>query len=145
MTTGLPDPQTDPAGFVLAVCDLREQRAKDQGEGRWWYLGPWVVVDVGSCTCGVSGEIAGLYGHEPHCGTEPVTKAGDDTQGRHIAAEANPDAVLADVALWRGVVERHVLSVSLNPAGCYVDGEDWPCPDLAAVVTAAQAYVGGAP
>jgi hypothetical protein len=76
----------------------------------------------------------------------------------HIAAEASPAHALAEVALWRGIVKRHVAAdqvPGMSPSEphcrqCW-SGTDlvkfmytpWPCPDLLAVVAAARAYLTG--
>ena len=132
------DPTTNPAGFVLEVCDGRERKAKAAAAKR---PGPYYAGAAGSVVA---------YGGKYVTGY--TTESGSEV-AEHIAAEANPDAVLADVALWRGVVERHRSfeprfggGPSPRCSWCLTHPEErisWPCPDLTAVVTAAQAYVGG--
>lgn len=110
------DPTTDPAaGFVLEVCDERERLAKRVTDSPW------------------RGGLALSGGHGF---LQPA-------DAEHIAAEANPDAVLADVALWREAA-KWWMSIDLpEPHGL----EDTLCRDcalFAAVVAAARAYVGEA-
>ena len=129
---------TDPAAFVLAVADLREQRARAATPG------PYVARTTDDV-----GELA----HQVHAGPHGAVwlYLGSDAQeladAEHIAAEADPDHALAEVALWRGVVERHIDGVDhLGPfcVCCWSRSRSWPCPDLLAVVAAAKAYLGGA-
>jgi hypothetical protein len=134
----LPDAVADPAAFVLAVADPREKRIglahpvvdSDDDIG-WW------VDDDQNCL-------------EPTDDREPLIRGGDNEiigsvptlpAADHIAAEANPAHALAEVALWRGIAERH----QRVPFGFCEVGDhrtDWPCPDLLAVVAAARAYLG---
>jgi hypothetical protein len=136
--TALPDPAADPAGYVLAVADLRERRAKVATES------PYIVHSS------LSG-LAKVYSATAEPGMQRVAITGTDEQAsldaEHIAAEANPAHALAEVALWRGVAQRHDPVPGLEPLECGVCGERytgqlWPCPDLLAVVAAAKAYAG---
>ena len=136
---------TDPAAFVLAVTDLREQRAKAAiTEGS---APPWRVTEAAGCGC-----CANIRG-----GGGTLLASADDRYAEHIAAEASPAHALAEVALWRGVVGRHRLgwhdplvnltgpTVTLQQAKCVSRCGDWPCMDLRAVVAAARAYLTGGP
>jgi len=127
---------SDPAAGILAVADLREQRAKAVvGRGEWhvefngygdltlWTRsGPedpapqhviaWYEVDR---------AIEGMF--------------------EHTAAEANPAHALAAVRRWRGVVKRHTHGGPDICSGC---GEEaWPCPDMTETADEARAYLGG--
>jgi hypothetical protein len=137
--------ESDPAAGILAVADLREQRAKAATPQRWevedWPLKPdrWQVF------------------------ARMDTVATDATQSdaEHIAAEANPAHALAAVRRWRGVVERHkpmetqlweraglggirgaglarVCAWCPAPRTSYTP---WPCPDLTETADEARAYV----
>jgi hypothetical protein len=113
---GLPDPVTDPGGYVLAVADLRLDIA--------------MAADVKSMT--VRAAMAGYR----------------RALREFVAAEASEDLALAQVALWRGIVERHAPHPPRGPSDdqpeCRTcEGDDWPCPDLLAAVDAARAYMGG--
>jgi len=57
--------------------------------GRWLAIGQWVAVETDGCTCGTSGEIARLYGHEPHCGLEPVEPCESEGEAERLALMAN--------------------------------------------------------
>lgn len=143
-TSSVPDREADPAGYLLAAADLREARARGIPEPRWVARGNWIASWTDRCTCGSSGEIAALYGHEPGCGLEQVLQTSGPDEADHIAAEANPAHALAEVKLWRGIVERH----GLGRTWCLWCGEgdsiEVPCPDLRAAVAAARAYLDGA-
>lgn len=58
-----------------------------------------------------------------------------DAQGITADSPKLAAFVLAQVALWRSIVERHV--------GDHICSGQFPCPDLLAVVAAARAYLGG--
>lgn len=129
----LPDPTTDPAGFVLAVADQREQRAR-QVPGEVWtpyerkaYHAVWASSELGG---------PGYPVAKAHSGHRQAVI-------EHIAAEANPEHALKEVALWRGIVERHT-AVPTQDSGdvCYSCAlvTPWPCLDLLGVVAAAEAY-----
>lgn len=71
-----------------------------------------------------------------------------DVRVQFVAFET-PAHALAEVALWRGIVERHGdhggasnYRGEPDPALCHGCAERWPCPDLLAVVAAARAYMG---
>lgn len=145
----LPDAATDPAGFVLAVADLREKRANAVRPERWTAFqtpmpGEWMVAGTRRDGTADPHRIATTHG----LGSAQV-------EAEHIAAEANPAHALAEVALWRGLARRHeplpprgpdddqpMCAGCVDPGACG-DGEmAWPCPDLLAVVAAARAYLG---
>jgi hypothetical protein len=136
MTADLPDPSTDPAGYVLAVAEERERRAKAAAtESPSWR-------DVGVAIDAASGV--------------PFVAPADTAE--HIAAEANPGHTLEAVRHWRSIVERHSVGhacVYGSQSGHWHDAVSdtyapnaptvrvWisePCPDLLAVVAAARAY-----
>jgi hypothetical protein len=39
----------------------------DRRDPDWIIMGTWLVENLGTCTCG-----GGDYGHERHCGLEPI-------------------------------------------------------------------------
>jgi hypothetical protein len=137
--TALPDPATDPAGYVLAVADLREQRASAATQGEWV-----AAVQRGKT------PVVGVRGDRPGTGQAIAVSGAPGREGagranaKHIAAEANPEHALAEVALWRGVVKRHTGTADeLRPRRvCACCTFTAPCPDLLAVVAAARAYAG---
>jgi hypothetical protein len=68
-----------------------------------------------------------------------------------VLGRCSPAMLWAQVALWRGVAERH-RSLGPIPTGepdeywwqdCEQCGMPWICPDLLAVVAACRAYAGG--
>lgn len=114
---------SDPAAGILAVADLREQRATDYGDG--------------------ATRLA-----RQHLRLSLNLHAMSD----YIAAEANPAHALAAVRRWRGVVERHRMIDSLFPLSCDWCSQEtddllvvWPCPDLTETTDEARTYVGGTP
>lgn len=140
MTAVLPDPQADPGGFVLAVADLREARAKTATPGPYEALSLHTINGVDwQIHAGPTGAVWLYIGNGEQ----------DRADGEHIAAEANPAHALAEAALWRGVARRHKRNVLRGPDGVVVDACRWcndrfPCPDLLAVVAACRAYAGAA-
>lgn len=142
-TPTLPNPAVDPGGYVLAVADLRERRIAAVRPERWraWPAalpGEWTIAGV---------TRGGNADRHPIATTHGLHSA--EVEAVHIAAEANPAHALAEVALWRGIVERHGdhggasnYRGEPDPALCHGCAERWPCPDLLAVVAAAQAYMG---
>lgn len=138
----LPDDVADPAGFVLAACDLREKRIEAVRPERWlaWPAalpGEWIVAGL---TRG---------GPDPHPIATTHGLHSAELEAVHVAAEANPAHALAEVALWRGVAKRHQRNILrgpesvLNPNRCQWCNDNYPCPDLLAVVAAARAYLTG--
>lgn len=118
----VPDAGQDPTGYVLAAADLREKRAKAATAANWRPQPsyPWGIwQEAGSDDPGF-------------VSTSLATNAAPDAV--HIAAEANPEHALAEVALWREVA---VLTRDL-----YHDL--YPHPLMAAAVAAARAYLTGA-
>lgn len=52
--------------------------------------------------------------------------------------------LVEQIALWRGLVVRHVRDIhGVDPGSCFWCRGLWPCPDLLAVVAACWAYVDG--
>jgi hypothetical protein len=144
--TALPDPTTDPAGYVLAVADLREQRARDVAEGPW--CPQWVYQAVRHIGRNVDLECAD---HGYDCPTW------DRYDGAFVAAEANPPHALAEIALWRAMAYEHRRSqirVTADPHAltpvfrtvdtCSCGSGAWPCDRtvFAAAIAAARAYAG---
>ncbi len=126
----LPDAVADPAGYVLAVANLREKRiaAAESYFPRPWRLG--------------AGFFPG-YGVVVDARGKQITKHFErESPAEHIAAEASPAHALAEVALWRGIAERHAAEFD-DGGPCRQCEHVWPCADLLAVVTACQAYMGG--
>lgn len=119
----LPDAGTDPARYVLAVADIAEQDAYD-GESHLRHMtdGHW----HDRCYWCRIRRVVGGTGFGP--GQSPA----------HTRAE---------VALWRCIVSRHMLTVDPDKGQwcrmCVVP--EYPCADLLAVVAACQAYAGGQP
>lgn len=125
-----PDPQTDPTGYVLAVADQREQRSKAIGA-----LGGLAAEVHPDGRAWVNAE------HPDHWHT--ASMHGYPRLAEHIAAEANPGHALTEVALWRGIAERHIVGVDhLGPFCVCCWSRGFPCPDLLAVGAAAKAYAG---
>jgi hypothetical protein len=142
----VPDAGQDPAGYVLAAADLREKRAKAVAPGPWLLTDPnegsgvgplWTVVNDAFLNPPAD-ENAPWLAVELHTGTKD--------EAEYVAAEANPKHALAEVALWRGVVERHELAMDGQDIRCCRTclSTEWPCPDLLDVVAAARAYLTGA-
>jgi hypothetical protein len=68
-----------------AAAKMRE-RAEAATPGPWIPLGQSIAVEGERCNCGVSGEAAALYGHEPMCRLEgPIVQA-DVSDIEHIAS-----------------------------------------------------------
>lgn len=131
----LPDAGTDPAGFVLAVADLREKRIKVATPGPYEALSLHTINGVDwQIHAGPAGAVWLYVGAEDQ----------DRADAEHIAAEANPAHALAEVALWRAVVAEHqrmagnAATALGDDVGCWSDGS----PEWAAVVAAARAYLG---
>lgn len=151
VTVALPDPQADPDAYnayVLAVADLRQKRATEAATGQW--CPTWTHQAIRHVQRNVDIDCPD---HDDDGGA-----VGEDCRrfgrydGKHIAAEANPAHALAEVALWRGVAERHVAQAGgLDRKICQscrrTDTQSrfvtWPCADLLAVVAACRAYAGG--
>jgi len=126
----------DPAAGILAVADLREQRATDAqdvtGEGRW-------VLVLGA-------------EYEVHAPTERACVAISEEVAEHIAAEGNPAHARAAVRRWRGVASRHPVFRSPSSEDGYSlfcrGHSDFravaDCPDLVETADEARAYAGGA-
>ena len=149
--TGLPVPDagTDPTGFVLAVADLRERRAKAATPG------PWRVTTDGD-PCGPDIALVHDDLDDEDSESDIVARFVETWDAaEHIAAEASPAHALAEVALWRRLAERH-QSEGLDADS---DGEFWRdcycglpwtdpartdlgCLDLLAALAAARAYLG---
>ena len=129
---------SDQAAFVLAVAALREARAKAATSG------PYVARTVDEKI-----QLA----HQIHAGPAGYVwlYIGDDAEAlddtEHIAAEANPAHALAEVALWRVVAEWHGRGLGefdwCTTCGRVNGSVKFPCPNLLAVVAAAEAYAGG--
>lgn len=155
----LPDPETDRAGFLLGVCDLREKLATEANAGPWCPAYIYQAVRHVERNCNME-----CPEHEWGAESENDCKTWGRFDGRYVAAEANPVLALAEIALWRGIAERHgvVLMSGSTPSGrstewtiCACDenpgpsrDEDdllFPCSDplLLAAVNAAQAYLTG--
>jgi hypothetical protein len=140
--TTYPNPDTDPAGYVLAVADVRERRASapDGKTYRWAADSGWLVEQVDQHTCGTGPN--GHYGHhEPGCGLIPLVEL-PTALAECIASEHN--GALAEVALWRQISRRHTARRGAS-VWCRHDGMGWPCEDLLAVVAAVKAYAGDTP
>lgn len=135
---------SDPAAGILAIADLREQRAKRVASG------PWLARPAGSTGRPTVWDINGYL----------VSETPGSPYAEHIAAEANPAHALAAVRRWRGVVERHYMEPGMFPPQCgackpmstfdELDGAEtvwvpiWPCDDLRETADEARAYLGGA-
>jgi hypothetical protein len=128
VTAVLPDPATDPTGYVLAVADLREARIEEV------MVGPYQVQTIDG-------------GHQIHAGPDGAVwlyigdADADWIDAEHISAEANPAHARAEVALWRAVANLpHAWQ-------CYSTGQivcDCPTrPTLDHAVAAARAYLDG--
>lgn len=115
----LPGAATDPAGYVHAVCDW----VLDEVHG-------WLMAQIDK-------------GHE-------INLSGEHRQGfceacanaTLMLCRATYDTRRAEVALWRGIAERH--DEGLHRHCSYCRDREWPCPDLLAAVAACRAYAGGA-
>jgi hypothetical protein len=135
------DADTSPAAGILAVADLREQRAKAATAGLWHPRKEYpqtVWQGEGDPTDDASSDDFGIVST-----TLAMNPAAD---AEHIAAEANPAHALAAVRRWRGVVERHTLMQPAQTPWCrWCDGDEarWPCPDLVETADEARAYLGG--
>jgi hypothetical protein len=139
----LPDPGTDPAAYLLAVADLREQRAEAATGGGTWRLeesdGAHAIV-LASSGSHESQYTEIEYTHGLY------TEDGDQYEtacliAGHIAAEANPDHALKEVALWRAVVYEHEeFFRRLRAAGS--TQPERPGVLLLCAVEAAKAYAG---
>ncbi len=125
--------ETDPTGFVLAVADLREARAKAATPG------PYEAHQYKRDSALVGGEI-----FTPDIDRRPIPYASTWPDAEHIAAEANPAHALAEVALWRHLAKGHAGHEMNGITTCRsCDGAiEFPCADLLAVVAAARAYLG---
>ncbi len=136
----LPDAVADSAGFVLAVAEIREARAKSAIPGPW--CPTWTHDAIRHVQRNVDIDCSA---HDDDGGavSEDCRRFGR-YDGEHIAAEANPAHALAEVALWRTIVSRHVLVTDPGTDSwcrmCVVP--EYPCADLLAVVAAARAYLG---
>lgn len=131
----VPDDVADPAGFVLAACDLREARIKAATPGPYEALSLHTIDGVDwQIHAGPNGAVWLYVGSSEQ----------DRADAVHIAAEASPAHALAEVALWRGIAGRHEPYQDWC-GRCQDRGGvvAWPCPDLLAVVAAARAYLGG--
>ncbi len=142
MTAVLPDPDTDPAGYVLAVADLREKRIDGLPHD------PWTVCDAneGSNPYGPLWMVTNDAFHNPPADDDELWLAvelhtGTKDYAVHFAAEANPAHARAEVALWRGIAERSWHDEESGE--CDRCRMHWPCSDLLAVVAAARAYQEG--
>jgi hypothetical protein len=119
---------------ILAGCDLREQRAK-------------AVLRISKAPWSTEGEV--VYGPDFADGTlRTIAETVYQEEADHIAAEANPAHALAEVALWRGIAERHadheqcVDWLGRPREECTYCVELWPCADLTAAADAVRAYLG---
>lgn len=129
---------SDPAGGILAVADLRERRAKAATQGGWFSGGTMVYTEERSS------RLIAVTG-------TPAREL-DMADAVHVAAEANPAHSFAAVRRWRGVVERHQLGVYDSEilgrvvacACCTTLADEYPCPDLTETTDEARAYLGGA-
>lgn len=131
-----PDPTTDPAGYVLAVADQREQRATAAPFGPYRTLHN---TDDQSFVQDHRGLLdVEIYVDNGRAADLPATR----NMAEHIAAEANPDHALKEVALWRSIAERHQIPrrYRKTTALCAACTQPAPCPDLLNVVAAAKAY-----
>jgi hypothetical protein len=135
----------DPTGFVLAAADLRERRATYLGVLQSTWRASTQVYDRGDEDHMVTADDV-----EHEFQSDVVARMIENAPtAEHIAAEANPEHALAEVALWRGIAQRHrsgrqtygstVVTICMACAG-----ERFPCPDLLAAVAAARAYLTGA-
>jgi hypothetical protein len=137
----VPDAEQDPAGYVLAVADLREKRAKAA------IPGPYEVYQLPERSIASAQERVGLGVAGDEMGHLATFVGWGEETAVHMAAEANPAHARDEVALWRGVAARHT---SRSGKWCDWCGSKpavhavWPCPDLLAVVAAARAYLTGA-
>lgn len=146
----MPDDAADPAGFVLAACDLREARIKAATPG------PYTARPYER---GVSALVGGeIFTPDPDL--RPIPYATTWADAVHIAAEAAPVHALAEVTLWRLIATKHRAEAGMFPPVCSAcapvieydedtDGETEflplaPCELLIAVVAAARAYLIGA-
>jgi hypothetical protein len=137
----------DPAAGILAVADLREQRAKAATPG------PYVASRYLRPGRPDGGDIV-----TPDDGPRPIPYATTWPDAERIAALLNAD--LAAVRRWREVVERHrpdretptsgqtcascAPKVSLDRGEIVYQQPAWPCPDLTETADEARAYLGGA-
>ena len=139
-------PDTWPQG-ILAAADLRDDRAKLATQGRWGVVnGTTIATGVKQTSPGCFGFIAKIAEVEyDHCesGDRDFAEQQADADAEHIAAEANPAHAFAAVDRWRGVIERHRISVEGPEPWCLVDAAAWPCPDLTATADEARAYLQG--
>jgi len=125
--------EQDPAAGILAVADLREQRAKAKAipDGEYFIA---------------SEDDFEAYHVLSRAFPAPRDVARDLPSldlAEHIAAEANPAHALAAVRRWRGVVERHRPWHNARNL-CQRDSDPYPCPDLTETLDEARAYLGGA-
>jgi hypothetical protein len=120
--TALPDPETDRAGFLLAVADLREGWATKADAGPWCPAYIYQAVRHVERNCDMECP-------EHAWGTEAENncKTWGRFDGRYVAAEANPVHALAEVKLWRDVVasthDLHpLLQAAVETAQAYLTG-----------------------
>lgn len=142
---------TAPGSYVLVVALLREERARAATPG------PWLQApDTHAGRVWIQRTAAKWHSLGPPDMEPLFSLRGDESYAQReadaafVVAEANSAHALAEVALWRGVVERHRPYDDNIPALCYACHEapegcagEWPCPDLLAVVAAAKAYLTG--
>jgi hypothetical protein len=134
--SAVPDPDTDPGGYVLAVADIREQRAKAATEGPY-KARSWEPEPEHEVVAGPLGAVWLYIGDEEH----------DRADAEHIAAEADPDHALEAVRHWRTVVERHGSPARPGDVAPWCQTHQMrhlldDCRALLAVVAAAKAYAG---
>jgi hypothetical protein len=138
VVTGLPDPAADLAGFVLAVAEIRERRAKHPFVPQTQWRANAQEYDRGDEEFMVLADDP----DEPYGSTDVARTVETWEAADHIAAEANPAHALAEVALWRGIAERHYQEAHQTPPWCAWCTSSWPCPDLLAAVAAGSGVPG---
>jgi hypothetical protein len=155
--TGLvvPDAGQDPAGYVLAVADLREKRAKAETVPQ----GEWLVNTQVYDRAEEEHIVFAANPDEPYSGDDVARAVETAEIAVLIAAEGSPAHALAEVALWRLIATKHRAEAGMFPPVCSAcaptieydedtGGETEflplaPCELLLAVVAAARAYLGG--
>lgn len=120
--------ESDPGAGILAVADLREQRTKAALPGE---LRPSKPFSIGSGTTWYVDR-----GDDPKAVPAAACQRPEDAV--HIAAEANPEHVLAAVRLWRMVAHEMEIQPERFESG------DIPY-IWVACVAACRAYLGGTP